>query len=311
MACCGQLFGGMNKQQLINFINRKPKVLYLASIGGRYGGMMGVSQALTTIGAEALYLDVNLPLKELIQKVCKFNPEAIIGYPTAIKILTEGLKAESHHLNLLRIVTAGEPLSRNLREYFEKEYQIPIINYYGASESLALGVEVGNEDGMYLFDDLNIIERKDNKILLTNLYNYTQPLIRYELTDELTFKHNDLSIFTTSKVLQSRSEDVMWFKNAENYEFLHPLSVEGFQILGLIDYQFIQTSQKSFTLKLEVDSLNSRRRIQDEISAQLFKILAKNNLAFVSVKIKFGQITPEKYSGKKRLIVPLKERKYE
>lgn len=302
-------FWGINKQQLINFIEQKPKVLYLAATNGRYGGMMGVSQALATIGADALYLDVNLPLKKLVQRVCKFNPDAIIGYPTAIKILTEGLKEENHHLDLLRIVTAGEPLSKNLRRYFEKEYQIPIINYYGASESLALGVEVGNDDGMYLFDDLNIIERRDNKILLTNLYNYTQPLIRYELTDELNFTHNNDSAFTTSRVLQSRSEDIMWFKDKDNLEFLHPLSVEGFQIPGLIDYQFIQTSKKSFTLKLEIDSLSSKRRIKHEIYTQLLKILNENNLNFVSIKILFGQIKPEKYSGKKKLMVPLKEKK--
>lgn len=298
---------GMDKQELLNFVSKKPRVLYLAAIDGRYGGMMGVSQALQNIGAQALYLNINSPLDEMISKTCQFNPDAIIGYPTAIKILTEGLKKQGKSLNLSRIVTAGEPLSPGLRKYLENEYQIPIINYYGASESLALGVEVGDGNGMYLFDDLNIIERYGNKILLTNLYNFTQPLIRYELTDELNFSTCSNSLFTTSDVLQSRSEDVMWFKDEDRIEFLHPLAVEGFQIKGLIDYQFVQTSEKSFNLLLEVDDPKNKDRIKHQLLPHLKQILVENHLNFITFKILFEQIEPEQKSGKKRLMVPLKE----
>ena len=50
---------------------------------------------------------------------------------------------------------------------------------YGASESLALGVETSHAEGMYLFDDLNYIEVENGAMYLTSLYNYVQPLIRY------------------------------------------------------------------------------------------------------------------------------------
>ncbi|MFQ8583444.1 MAG: hypothetical protein ACLSA6_13425 [Holdemania massiliensis] len=51
-----------------------------------------------------------------------------------------------------------------------------MINFYGASESLALGVEAAEDQGMRLFDDMNIIEVENGKMFLTCLYNTVQPL---------------------------------------------------------------------------------------------------------------------------------------
>lgn len=69
-----------------------------------------------------------------------------------------------------------------------------VINVYGASESLALGVDDGS--GMLLFDDLNVVEAVDGEMYLTSLYNFAQPLIRYHLTDSLTLAEPTESPFT-------------------------------------------------------------------------------------------------------------------
>ena len=74
---------------------------------------------------------------------------------------------------------------------------MPVVNVYGASEIGGHGV-LRRGPGLHLSEDLAIVEPVDaagarsppgvrsDKIYVTNLFNYTLPLIRYEVTDQLT-----------------------------------------------------------------------------------------------------------------------------
>lgn len=137
------------------------------------------------------------------------------GYPSAIKMLAEEIDNSKKKICVKRIISCGEPLNPVMRNYLENTFQCPVINFYGASESLALGVEGSLEDGMYLFDDMNVVEVIDGEMYITFLYNYAQPLIRYHISDKIQLsneKPEDKCSFTKAEVLLCRNEDVMWFE---------------------------------------------------------------------------------------------------
>ena len=162
----------------------------------------------------------------------------IIGYPSAIKILGELVEKGEIQLNVFRVISCGEPLCPGLRNYMEKTFRADVVNIYGASESLALGVETNHKEGMYLFDDMNYIEVEDGTMYLTSLYNFVQPLIRYRISDQLKLKDRDkesICPFTKVKNILGRNEDILWFEDVKsgNREFLHPLAIEGFCIEGM------------------------------------------------------------------------------
>lgn len=175
---------------------------------------MTVSDGIAGVKAKQLFLDIKMPLDEWIDKISKFQPNIIIGYPSAIKILMESVARGEIKTNLFRIISCGEPLSKNLRDCFTKEFKCKVINFYGASESLALGVEVGNEDEMYLFDDMNYVEILKNGIYFTCLYNKIQPLIRYKISDKVNSHGISKQVhFTTVTNILGRNEDLLWFKD--------------------------------------------------------------------------------------------------
>lgn len=183
-----------------------------------------------------------------------------------------------------------------------------MINFYGASESLALGVEQQADEGMFLFDDLNIIEVIDGEMYLTCLYNFTQPLIRYHISDHLVLcvsEQDAKCSFTKANVLLCRDEDVLWFETTDGrMEYLHPLSIEGFCIDGLLDYQFQQTSKKSFEMIAEISSSSVRERVSNEMKQIMKKVLIKNGLEGVGFSVCFAdQIMPDSNTGKKPLII--------
>ena len=297
----------MSLPSMLKFLLKGPRVLYIAATEGRYGGAMSISDGIDGLHAKQLFLDINTPINEWIEKIRKFDPNMIIGYPSAIKILGELIQENNLKLSIERIVSCGEPLNSGLRSYLKKIFETEIYNFYGASESLALGIEDDISDGMYLFDDLNIIEVEKDCMYLTCLYNFAQPLIRYKLSDKLVYKksQNGRFPFSIVETIVGRNEDVMWF-NGKNgtREFLHPLAVEGICIEGLLDYQFRKIDDVTFEMIAQIEKKELQNDIRDEILKIMRQILCEKNLMHLQFFVRFTEeIMPNPKTGKKQLIV--------
>lgn len=298
---------GMSLPQIGKLLTAKPKIVYIAATDGRYGGAMAVGDGIRSVGAEQMYLDINTPLPQWIDSIQAFQPNIIIGYPSAIKILGELAESGILKINVVRVISCGEPLSSGLRGFLEKIFHADVINLYGASESLAIGVETGRENGLLLFDDLNVIETENGKMYLTSLYNYAQPLIRYEITDHLVLKEPlPGSPFGRAEILLGRKEDILWFEDGNgNRDFLHPLAVEGFCIEGLRDYQFCRIDSSSFEMLAEVPDRERRAAVRQEILNRMENILKEKKLMHVQFYVRFvKEILPDSHTGKKPLILP-------
>lgn len=297
----------MSMPRILRLLMKRPKIVYIAATDGRYGGAMAVGDGTCGVGAEQMYLDIKTPVAQWIRQIREFRPNIVIGYPSAIKILAQLMEKGDVAIDIQRVISCGEPLGETLRKYLEKVFQTPIVNIYGASESLALGVETDSEKGMVLFDDLNLIEVENGEMYLTCLYNYAQPLIRYRLLDRLTLEaaREGEPPFTRAVGLLGRNDDVLWFENRTGErEFLHPLAIEGFCIEGLKDYQFRQTTKDTFEMYAETGSGVSREQIRQEMLLRMRKILAEKRLDYVQFYVNFvEEILPDIRTGKKPLIL--------
>lgn len=297
----------MTMPQILKLLSGGLRILYVAATDGRYGGAMAVGDGIDGVGAKQMFLDIKTPLSQWIRSVKEFKPDMIIGYPSAIKILGELIENNAVSVNVCRVISCGEPLPPGLRTYLEQVFKADIINFYGASESLALGVEADLAEGLYLFDDLNYIEVENGQMYLTCLYNFAQPLIRYHLSDQLTLKRPDAVSrypFSQAEIVLSRSEDVLWFEDGEGKrDFIHPLAVEGLCVEGLLDYQFRQTDKDAFEMLAEVSERERGEQIRGEILQQMGKILHEKKLDHIRFIVRFvEEILPDSQTGKKQLI---------
>lgn len=298
----------MSMPQILKFLVHGPRIVYIAATDGRYGGAMAVGDGIDGVGAKQIYLDIKTPLEEWVSAVTKFKPNMIIGYPSAIKILAELAEKGDVDLHILRVVSCGEPLGASLRKYLEDIFQAQVINFYGASESLSLGVESDPQEGMLLFDDMNIIEIENGVMYLTCLYNFVQPLIRYRISDSLTLEapaEKNRYPFTRAVGLLGRNEDILWFNDGNGKsEFLHPLAIEGFCVEGLRDYQFRQLSPDAFEMIAEIADDSLQETIRGEMLRQMKAILEEKDLEYVQFYVNFvPEILPDPKTGKKRLIL--------
>ena len=307
-AQCGIIRGalfGMRFREILRLLQGGVRILYIAATDGRYAGSMAIGEGTANVGGSSLYLDINTPLSEWPERINAFRPNIVIGYPSAVKILGTLLQNGIVHLEAKRVVTCGEPLPPALRGWLEHCFGTTVVNFYGASESLCIGAEADGSLGMALFDDMNQVEVVDGELYLTSLTTFSQPLVRYHMTDKLTLKQSHASC-TVAELLLGRGEDLMWFQSADGRkEFLHPLAVEGFCVEGLLDYRFVQTAPDRFVMEAEISAESRCEAVIEEMQLQLLRLLQEKQMDWVQFTVQaVPRIAPDPQTGKKRLIVP-------
>jgi len=144
-----------------------------------------------------LRLNATGPLDALVEQLNAGPPEVLIAYASMARLLAEEQLGGHLHIAPRRVLTSSEVLTADTRRRVERAWGDVLFNQYATTESGSLGAECTHHHGMHLFDDLVIVETVDQdnqpvppgvygeKLLLTVLFNRTQPLIRYELGDSL------------------------------------------------------------------------------------------------------------------------------
>lgn len=122
----------------------------------------------------------------------------INGYTSSIVQFAKFLKHENIVLNticptLKACIVTSEMLFDNDKSLMEKQFGVPIINEYGASELDLIAFQNPNDEWQVNSETLYVEVLDDNnkalpygeegRIVITSLYNKAHPFIRYELGD--------------------------------------------------------------------------------------------------------------------------------
>ena len=141
---------------------------------------------------------VTWPIQRIVAGLNAYRAVAILGYPSALALLAEEARAGRLRIAPRRLISTSEPLLPEVRRTVEETFAAPIANMYGTSEAGPVGAGCWRGPGMHLSDDLVIVEPVDqagrpvpagtrsDKVYVTALANPLLPLIRFELTDQVT-----------------------------------------------------------------------------------------------------------------------------
>ena len=135
---------------------------------------------------------------ERIFACAKASPTVLTSYPTELVLLAREQRAGRLDLDLTGIWSGGESLTGRDRAEIGAAFGCPVVDDYGASEFLNIAYDCGC-GSLHLNRDWVILEPVDRDyrpvapgepswtVLLTNLANHVQPIIRYDLGDSVTF----------------------------------------------------------------------------------------------------------------------------
>ena len=176
---------------------------FVAATGGHFAGVASIER-LRRIGASmgpwlrpaVQTFSLLQPLPDLMRELTDFAPTVLISYPSFADLLADESAAGRLSLRLREVWVGGEQLSAEQRQRIVTAFGCRLRNNYGASEFYAMAWECAHGQ-MHLNDDWLIAEPVDrddrpvpageasHALLLTNLANRTQPLLRYRLGDSL------------------------------------------------------------------------------------------------------------------------------
>ena len=137
----------------------------------------------------------NITMLSFIQAFNKIKPILLQGYVGAIYefalfIRDNNIKIESPKA----VWVTSAPLTEQQRLIMQAIFKAPVYDQYGTCEIMWLAAECKERNGLHIMSDARFIEFVDDnympvkpntwgRILLTDLYNYAFPLIRYEIGD--------------------------------------------------------------------------------------------------------------------------------
>jgi phenylacetate-coenzyme A ligase PaaK-like adenylate-forming protein len=141
---------------------------------------------------------VTLPFAEIVKGLNEAQPDFLIGYASSLRMLAEETLAGRLPVEPRLVLSGGEPLTLEESQLLKIAWGASIFDCYGSTEVGVLAMNGGSTAGLYLSDDISIIEPVDHqgravepgersaKAYVTPLRHRTLPLLRYELRDEVT-----------------------------------------------------------------------------------------------------------------------------
>jgi phenylacetate-CoA ligase len=208
------------------------------------------------------FLDVqqlSLSDDDLIQRINEFRPTHLSAYASVLHELAR--QAELGRLSLKpeleQIVNISERLMPNARRHYANVFGVPVLNDYAMGECLFLTNGCVKSGGMHVNADWAIMEVVDQdnrpvprgtkgaRVLITNLVNFVQPIIRYEVGDIVTMAVESCGCGSNLPLIagvDGRDSEVFWVEGNDGRRPVPPATFEVAlqQILQIREYQLIQ-----------------------------------------------------------------------
>ena len=196
------------------------------------------------------------PLPELVAALNDYRPFYLASYPTMLMLLAGEQAAGRLRIAPALLWSGGERLSAARRAELEAAFRCPVANEYGASECMSIAVGC-REGALHVNADWVVLEPVDrnyrptppgvpsHSVLLTNLANRVQPVIRYDLGDSVTVRPGRCRCGSVLPMIEveGRRDDIPEFRRRDGTAVrLVPLALATVveQAVDLSRFQLVQ-----------------------------------------------------------------------
>ena len=314
------------------FLHRGLRAAALIADGDHFAGVVLTETARRRsphIARRVRVFSVLRPLPELVAELNDFQPTMLYGYPSAMLQLAAEQKAGRLRIHPVLAIASGEGLAANGAADIEAALGCRFTTRYLASEALALTSRC-REGLFHVNADWYIVEPVDENyqpvpagelshtVLVTNLANRVQPLIRYNLGDRVQLVPGPCacgSVFPALRV-EGRSGDVLTFAAAgagagagagpraggEMVTVL-PLALGTVieETAGVRRFQAVRTGPRSLTVRLELWPEATAADVRAAVGERLRQFFADQGADGVDVQFADEPPRPDR-SGKFRQV---------
>jgi phenylacetate-CoA ligase len=272
---------------------RRLRLAFYGATGGHFAGVTGMASMQT--GIQRLFVDarsfeVNTPLPAVIEGLNRFKPDALWGYTTALKMLGDEQRAGRLQIRPAAIAASGEMVTKADMQFLSAAFDgATALSMYACTEHLMLGISNPNGESMMLMDENLIFEFYEDHSVITNLFNYTLPLIRYRMSDILRPISAPGAAHILIENLVGRTEQMPVFVNGRGTkDFISPHIINEIFVKGVTRFQMQITGPSSFQFPICVEAgLDEAQQATAVagVGTRLAEILAQKGLSNVAFEV--------------------------
>jgi phenylacetate-CoA ligase len=277
--------------EFISSINRYPMRRVLLAGGPPPGGitvaMVAAASAVHATGAGPAWtaggvmrfvaVPVTLPLPEIVERLNALQPDGLFGYPSVLARLAAEQREGRLRVKPAGVTCSSENLLPEWRAAISGAFRAPLLDTFGSTEGL-VGVTDPDDDVFSFNSDVCITELVDEngdpvpagvpaaRILVTNLANRTQPLIRYEIGDRFVRQPDSKEHGHLRATVDGRADEGLRF----GATVIHPLVIRSVLVKtpAVSDYQVRRTARGIDVRVLAAGPLELER-VRGELRAAL------------------------------------------
>jgi phenylacetate-CoA ligase len=255
------------------------------------------------------------PTKRLVAQLNEYQPALLASYPSVLELLAEDRDAGRLDIAPALVWSGGEHLGEAAHVAIEKSFGCRVMNEYGASECLSIAFGC-REGWMHLNSEWVILEAVDalgnavapgelsHSVLVTNLANHLQPIIRYDLGDRVTMLPVPCACGSPLPALrvEGRGDATVEMRTARGVPVrLAPLALSTVveEAAGEHRFQIAQTAPDRLAVRFDAGASEAQRtRVWRRASRALESYLASQSLPDVRVVLDRAPPRLDPRSGK-------------
>lgn len=313
----------LSLRDVFQIIARGGRIASVLAIGTPLASGVGIARVRRRLGKAFRELSVFAPTPELVAELNEFQPAILMSYGTVTKLLASEQEAGRLHIKPRLIVITAEGLALNEYDHIARVFNAKVGNSYAASECpfISYNCEYGwlrvNGDWV-LLEPVDADYRpvppgaKSHTVLISNLANRVQPILRYDLGDSILERPDPCPCGTSLPVIrvQGRAADMLTFPIEHGEQITIPPLLFGasiYHIHGIEQFQVVQTAPTILRVRLKIADGADRDHVWQAVHSELTRLLSERKLN--NVKVERVKEPPEQSpGGKYREVIPLSMR---
>jgi phenylacetate-coenzyme A ligase PaaK-like adenylate-forming protein len=314
-------------EDLKAFVKRGGKSMGIFADEGFYLGNTSIRSRLKTMPWKKKQMAVSsalYPISRIVSELNAFQPAMVGGYPSNLELLIDEANEGRLNIHPVIIMTGGEYLSDKLRRKLADTFHCYVQTSYSCTEGGTVACECRKQH-FHINDDWLIVEAVDaegnpvldgvqsDRIFLTNLDNYTQPFIRYEVTDRVIMHHETCGCGNPSPwlELEGRTDDVSSFEQNGKIIKVAPLPIYAVlkEVHELRRFQVLVYPQNKIELRLEPKEGIDKKAAFEKAHDSLKNYLLSQGVEDVDIVLSNDSPKQDPKSGKYKHIVNMETEK--
>ncbi|GGW44475.1 phenylacetate--CoA ligase family protein [Arenibacter certesii] len=217
-------------------------------------------------------------IEKLLKRIkASNNPKSILAYASALDSIVKYLDrnpTDMIHAGVTSVIAMSETLEEYTKSALKKYFNCPVVSRYANIENGIIAQQTSefqNEFlinlGSYHIEVLDLHEDtpakngESGRIVITDLFNKSMPLIRYDTGDlgALGKKEENGRTYYIFEKIEGRKMDIIYNTRGEVLSSYF-VSASMWKYTELRQYQFIQNGKKEYEIKLNLEGHFQREK---------------------------------------------------